>query len=69
MQEGGYKNISTGNASKIASESSLLYNKSLSSGMVDSLISIIKNDHSDIQAQESTESGEFDIVITTGSGQ
>lgn len=37
--------------------------------MVDSLISIIKNDHSDIQAQESTESGEFDIVITTGSGQ
>lgn len=63
----GYSNIITGNTDNLEQRTTIIYNKLLSKDLLLGITEAIKNDFPDPTLQEASESGEFDILITTGS--
>jgi len=62
----GYKNVTIGNINNLEQRTTIVYNKSLPKDMLLGITDAMKNDFPDPTLQEASQSGEFDILITTG---
>lgn len=62
----GYSNITIGNTDNLEQRTTILYSKLLPKDMLTDITEAIKNDIPDPTLQEASQSGEFDVLITTG---
>jgi len=66
LQGVGYSNVTIGNTNNLEQRTTIIYNKLLPKDVLLGITDAMKNDFPDPTSQEASQSGEFDILITTG---
>ena len=66
LQGIGYSNVAIGNTNDLEQRTTITYSKLLPKDLLLGITEAIKNDFPDPTLQETSQSGEFDILITTG---
>jgi len=66
LKGAGYNNVTIGNTNNLGQRTTIIYNKLLPKDMLVGITDAMKNDFPDPTLQETSQSAEYDILITTG---
>ncbi len=66
LKGAGYNNVTIGNVNNLEQRTTIIYNKLLPKDVLVGITDAMKNDFPDPTSQETSQSAEYDILITTG---